>query len=107
MVSRNIDTFGIVGLSFFSLMLGFNQVVMKVVNTGIQPIFCAGLRSLFAAVIVFIWLTLCKKKIQVEKDLLFSIIFYGLIFGGEFLLLFVALGSFSLQVTCLTSLQER
>ena len=91
MVSRNIDTFGIVSLSFFSLMLGFNQVVMKVVNTGIQPIFCAGLRSLFAAVIVFIWLTLCKKKIQVEKDLLFSIICYGLIFGGEFLLLFVAL----------------
>ena len=90
-VSRNIDTFGIASLSFFSLMLGFNQVVMKVVNTGIQPIFCAGLRSLFAAIIVFIWLTLCKKKILFEKDLLLSTAFYGMIFGGEFLLLFVAL----------------
>ena len=84
-VSRNIDTFGIASLSFFSLMLGFNQVVMKVVNTGIQPIFCAGLRSLFAAIIVFIWLALCKKKILFERDLLLSTICYGLIFGGEFL----------------------
>ena len=90
-VSKNLDTFGVVSLSFFSLMLGFNQVVMKVVNTGIQPIFCAGLRSLFAAIIVFIWLTLSKKTIRVEKELFLSVTFYGFIFGLEFLLLFVAL----------------
>ena len=85
--SRNLDAFGIVGLCFFSLISGYNQVVMKVVNDGLQPVFCAGLRSLFAAFLILIWLFLTKKRIKVETSLLPSIIFYGLIFGAEFMFL--------------------
>ena len=89
--SRNLDTFGIAGLCFFSLISGYNQVVMKVVNDGLQPVFCAGLRSLFAAFLILIWLFLTKKRISVEKSLLPAIIFYGLIFGTEFMFLYIAL----------------
>ena len=64
---------------------------MKVVNDGLQPVFCAGLRSLFAAFLILIWLFLTKKRIKVEKSLLPSIIFYGLIFGAEFMFLYIAL----------------
>ena len=34
-----IDAFGAVSLVGFSLLLGFNQVVIKVVNEGMQPVF--------------------------------------------------------------------
>ena len=64
---------------------------MKVVNDGLQPVFCAGLRSLFAAFLILIWLFLTKKRIKVAKDLLPAIIFYGLIFGAEFMFLYIAL----------------
>ena len=57
---------------------------MKVVNDGLQPIFCAGLRSLFAAFLILLWLFLRKKGIKVEKNLLPAILFYGMIFGAEF-----------------------
>ena len=89
--SRNLDTFGVAGLCFFSLISGYNQVVMKVVNDGLQPVFCAGLRSLFAAFLILLWLFLTNKKIKVEKSLLPAIIFYGIIFGAEFMFLYIAL----------------
>ena len=89
--SRNLDTFGIAGLCFFSLISGYNQVVMKVVNDGLQPVFCAGLRSLFAAFLILLWLFLTHKRIKVEKSLLPAILFYGVIFGAEFMFLYIAL----------------
>ena len=89
--SRNLDTFGIAGLCFFSLISGDNQVVMKVVNDGLQPIFCAGLRSLVAAFLILLWLFLTKKSVKVEKSLVPAILFYGMIFGAEFMFLYIAL----------------
>ncbi|MFL2800696.1 MAG: DMT family transporter [Paracoccaceae bacterium] len=89
--SRNLDTFGIAGLCFFSLISGYNQVIMKVVNDGLQPVFCAGLRSLVAAFLILLWLLLTKKSVKVEKSLLPAILFYGMIFGAEFMFLYIAL----------------
>ena len=37
------------------LIWGFNQVGVKVANAGIQPVFQAGLRSFFGAILVFAW----------------------------------------------------
>ena len=34
-----IDAFGAISLIGFSVLLGFNQVVIKVVNEGLQPVF--------------------------------------------------------------------
>ena len=89
--SRQLDTFGLASLCLFSIISGYNQVVMKVVNDGLQPVFCAGIRSLLAAVLVFVWLYCTKKPIKIEKALLPSAIFYGVIFGLEFMFLFIAL----------------
>jgi len=39
-----VDTFGAVSLIAFSALLAFNQVVIAVVNEGLQPVFFAGVR---------------------------------------------------------------
>ena len=44
----HIDLFGGSVLVIFAMVMGLNQVVIKVVNDGMQPVFQAGLRSLFA-----------------------------------------------------------
>ena len=89
--SRKLDSFGLASLCLFSIISGYNQVVMKVVNDGLQPVFCAGIRSLLAAVLVFVWLHCTKKTIKIERALIPSAIFYGVIFGLEFMFLFIAL----------------
>lgn len=47
-----IDTFGAVALTGFALLLAFNQVVIKVTNGGLQPIFFAGVRSAGAVICI-------------------------------------------------------
>ena len=49
----HIDLFGGSVLVIFAMVMGLNQVVIKVVNDGMQPVFQAGLRSLFAFFVVF------------------------------------------------------
>ena len=39
-----IDTLGAVVLVLFSALLGLNQVLVKLVNAGMHPVFQAGLR---------------------------------------------------------------
>ena len=48
----HIDLFGGSVLVIFAMVMGLNQVVIKVVNDGMQPVFQAGLRSLFAFLVV-------------------------------------------------------
>ena len=49
---RAIDGFGATALTAFSAVLAFNLVVVKVTNTGMDPVFQAGLRSVLAAPIL-------------------------------------------------------
>ena len=65
--------------------------MIKIVNHGIQPIFQAGLRSIFAFIIVFAYAILWKKKLSLKDGSLIPGIICGLLFGFEFILLFVAL----------------
>ena len=44
----SVDLFGSLALISFSLLLGINHVVIKVVNEGLHPVFFAGLRSILA-----------------------------------------------------------
>jgi drug/metabolite transporter (DMT)-like permease len=52
----HVDAFGIISLTGFALLLGFNQVVIKVTNDGLQPVFFAALRSLGGAVLIYAWI---------------------------------------------------
>ncbi len=87
----NIDAFGAVCLVGFSLLLGINHVIIKIVNSGIQPIFFCGLRSLIAAIFIVLWMKYTKISIEFPKTDWKIGILAGTIFAAEFLFLFLAL----------------
>jgi len=87
----HIDAFGAVSLIGFSALLGFNQVVIKLVNDGLQPVFSAGLRSFFAMVLIFLWMRWRRSGPHFERAVLPSGILSGVLFASEFILLYLAL----------------
>lgn len=86
-----IDAFGAASLVAFSALLGFNQVTIKVVNGGLQPVFSAGLRSLIAVVLVYGWLRLSRRWRGVAPGSLRDGLLFGTIFALEFILLYHSL----------------
>ena len=87
----HIDLFGIIALIGLSALLGINHVVIKVVNSGLNPIFFAGLRSVIAFVFLIIYFKFTNKKLQFSKDTIVISVLAGVVFALEFLFLFLAL----------------
>lgn len=87
----NIDALGAASLVAFSAVLGFNQVVIKIVNSGVQPVFSAGLRSLGAVVLIFLWMRFRGQRPRFDRAALPSGLLCGALFATEFVLLFLAL----------------
>ncbi|MEM6636055.1 MAG: DMT family transporter [Pseudomonadota bacterium] len=88
---ESIDLFGATSLVAFSALLAFNQVVIKVVNAGLQPIFAAGLRSALAFVIMLGVAVYWRLGNRPEQRILMPGIAIGTVFAIEFLCLFLAL----------------
>ena len=86
-----IDAFGAIALISFSLLLGINHVVIKIVNLGLNPIFFAGIRSFIAFFFIIIWMKLFNKPIVFNSKYTKISFIAGLIFALEFLFLFLAL----------------
>jgi drug/metabolite transporter (DMT)-like permease len=86
-----LDTFGVVGLTGFALLLAFNQVVIKVTNGGLQPVFFAGLRSAGAIICIALWCYARGISVRGDARVALAGVITGTIFAVEFLLLFVAL----------------
>lgn len=86
-----MDAAGAIMLIGFSALLGFNQVVIKVVNEGLQPVFFAGLRSVGAAFCLWLWMSFRGRPPVLRGDLVWPGILSGFVFAAEFTLLFVAL----------------
>ena len=86
-----IDLFGAVALTSFALLLAFNQVVIKVTNGGLQPVFFAGLRSAGAVLCIWLWLRWRGIPLRFEKGTRVAGFVIGGVFAFEFLCLFVAL----------------
>ena len=86
-----IDLFGAVALTGFAFLLAFNQVVIKVTNGGIQPVFFAGLRSVGAVFCLWLWLKWRGIPLRFSGETAKWGTLTGVIFGFEFLCLFVAL----------------
>lgn len=86
-----IDLFGATALTGFALLLAFNQVVIKVTNDGLQPVFFAGLRSVGAVVCIWLWLRWRGIPLRFEKGTRAAGFAIGCVFSFEFLCLFVAL----------------
>ena len=73
------------------LVWGLNQVAVKIVNHGLQPAFQAGLRSLFAAVLVYGWCLYRRVPVFGRDGTLGAGIVAGLLFGLEFALIYIGL----------------
>ena len=86
-----IDTFGAVSLVLFSTLLAFNHVVIKVVNSGLQPVFSAGVRSVGASIILFLAFRFLGRRMKVPKGSWPGILLISVFFSVEFIFLFVAL----------------
>jgi drug/metabolite transporter (DMT)-like permease len=87
----HIDLFGAVALTMFALNFGLNQVVVKVSNGGFQPVFMAALRSVGAAAVLLIWMRARGVSLRLPRASRVGGILAGLLFAGEFILLFNAL----------------
>lgn len=86
-----IDAFGGTILVVFSILLGLNQSLVKIVNEGMAPVFQAGLRSACAFLPVLIFAYLMRRKLSVKDGSLIPGIICGVLFSVEFMLLFKAL----------------
>ena len=86
-----IDALGGSFLVIFSTVTGLNQALIKIVNQGLQPVFQAGLRSAAGFVLVLLFALIMKRRLSVRDGSLLPGILCGLLFAGEFILLFQAL----------------
>lgn len=86
-----IDTFGAVSLTGFAPLLAFNQVIIKEVNEGLQPVYFAGLRSLGGAVLIFAWMRLRGVSLKIAPGTVPAGLLIGTVFALEFICLFWAL----------------
>ncbi len=86
-----IDATGAIVLIGFSALLGFNQVVIRVVNEGLQPVFFAGLRSTGAVFCLWLWFIARGRSLGLLRKDLAPGLLIGSIFAVEFIFLFNAL----------------
>ena len=87
----SIDAFGAASLTAFSLVLAFNQVLIKLVNEGLQPVFFAGMRSLAAAGVIALLMAARGRRIAFPRRQLVPGLAIGALFAAEFVCLFLAL----------------
>ena len=86
-----LDAFGVGSLILISAVLGFNQVVIKVGNEGIQPVFMAALRSVLAMACLALWMRFRGIPLLAAPGTLGIGAAMGVLFAGEFIFLFMAL----------------
>lgn len=86
-----IDVFGASVLISFSVLLGLNQALVKLVNAGFAPVFQSGLRSACAFLPVLAYAVLMRRRLSLSDGTFGPGIVNGLLFSGEFCLVFLAL----------------
>ena len=91
MRKERLDSTGIMALLAVSVLLALNQIIVKYVNQGLQPVFFAGLRSALAVFFVGGWLWYRGLLGRMRRRDLGAGLLMGLAFAFEFLALFLAL----------------
>jgi drug/metabolite transporter (DMT)-like permease len=86
-----LDTFGLAMLLGVQFLLAVNQILIKFVNDGLQPVFFAGLRSFLAIGFVWAWLVWRRRPPRLTRASLPAGLLIGALFAAEFLFLFLAL----------------
>jgi drug/metabolite transporter (DMT)-like permease len=75
----------------FAATLAVNQVVVKLTNAGLQPVFQTGVRSLIGLAALMLWMRWRGIRWHITPGTVRSGILMGLVFSGEFVFLFQAL----------------
>ena len=88
---KYIDTLGASLLIGFSMVLGLNQALVKIVNQGLAPLFQSGLRSACALPLVLGFALIMRRRLTLTDGTLSLGLVNGLLFSAEFGLLFLAL----------------
>lgn len=88
---REMDAAGAAMLIGFAALLGFNQVVIKVVNDGFQPVFFAAIRSVGATLCLWAWMQWNGRPPRIAPGTLGVGVLAGVVFAAEFTFLFLAL----------------
>jgi drug/metabolite transporter (DMT)-like permease len=86
-----MDLAGAFGLTLFAGALAFNQVVIKLSNAGIGPVFGAGLRSILALAVLALWCLASGRRPAGLRATLWPGLALGSLFSLEFVFLFSAL----------------
>lgn len=71
---------------------GLQQVAIKVANHGVPPILQSGIRSIGATILIGIWVFVRRESMFERDGTLWWGIMAGLLFAGEFLLIYLGLG---------------
>lgn len=89
MIQRNeLDRVAILTMIVLCTIWGMQQVMVKVANAGISPIYQSGLRSLGAALLVWAWAWARGVKLWDRDGTLWPGLLAGLLFATEFALIF-------------------
>ncbi|MCB1336019.1 MAG: DMT family transporter [Maritimibacter sp.] len=88
---QDMDARGTAALIAIFLILAVNQVVIKLTNDGLQPVFAAGLRSAGGIVVLWLWMRARGQRPDFAPGVRWAGVLAGLIFAVEFLGLFIAL----------------
>lgn len=86
-----VDAAGAAVLVAFALLLGFNQVVIKLSTGGIQPVFMAALRSLGAMLAVWLWMRGRGMALHMPREARAGALLLGFFFTAEFVFLYLSL----------------
>lgn len=84
-----LDRAGFWMLLTLAVLFGANNMLIKMGNDGLQPVFFAAMRSLVAGLALYAWMRL--RAIPLRLDLWRGGVLIGLAFSAEFFLLFIAL----------------
>jgi drug/metabolite transporter (DMT)-like permease len=89
--NKSIDGVAASFLIVFSILLGLNQVCVKLVNVGMHPVFQVALRSTLAIIPILLYCYFTKKKIIISDGSFIPGVIAGILFAVEFIFLFTAL----------------
>ncbi len=86
-----LDAFAVAMMIGLTFTWGFSNIATKVANTGFNPIFVSIARSAIAVVLIILWSRWRRISLFVNDGTLWPGLVAGVLFGLQFVLLFVGL----------------
>jgi drug/metabolite transporter (DMT)-like permease len=88
---QTLNPLAVVVLIVLCASWGLQQVAIKVAIQGVSPILQAGIRSIIASILVWLWMAARRNPILEKDGTLWWGIAAGLLFAGEFFLVYLGL----------------